>query len=71
MLEDLFSEYTFIKEVISLAKRFLGFDVTWKRDKDALFLGALAMFILANIKPTRDIINKLSEKFQNAFPGLK
>lgn len=60
-----------MKEVFYLAKGFLGFDVSWKRDKDAMFLGALAMFILANIKPTRGIINTLSEKLQNAFPGLQ
>lgn len=60
-----------MKEVFILAKGFLGFDVSWKRDKDAMFLGALAMFILANIKPTRGIINNLSEKLQNAFPGLQ
>ena len=71
MLQSLFYEYTLVKEVIGLAKGFLGFDVSWKRDKDAMFLGAIAMFILANVKPTRDIINKLSEKFQNAFPGLQ
>lgn len=71
MLEALFFEYTFMKEVFGLAKGFLGFDVSWKRDKDAMLLGALAMFVLANIKPTRGIINTLSEKLQQAFPGLQ